>query len=151
MKKLVTALCICAFLASCGSEKSEYEHYYEDKDGQTAQTETDPSADIATEDNMAAAEEPAEPVVESEYAKGAKLIAGSDCLSCHQEEKKVVGPSYVDVANKYEMNDKNIDYLAGKIIEGGKGVWGEIPMIAHPDMSRDDAKEMAKYILSLKK
>ncbi|MCX2739760.1 c-type cytochrome [Pontibacter anaerobius] len=85
------------------------------------------------------------------YENGAKLIAASDCLSCHQEEKKLVGPSYVEVAGKYEMNDKNVDYLADKIIKGGAGVWGQVPMTPHPTIEKEDAKEMARYILSLNK
>jgi cytochrome c len=85
------------------------------------------------------------------YEKGKNLIAMSDCLSCHQVDKRLVGPGYVEVAEKYEMNDKNVDYLAGKIIQGGAGVWGQIPMTPHPDLKKEDAAEMAKYILSLKK
>jgi len=85
------------------------------------------------------------------FEKGAKLIAGSDCLACHQEEKKLVGPAYVEVADKYAFNDKNVDYLAGKIIEGGSGVWGQVPMTPHPNISKADAQDMARYILSLKK
>ncbi|GAB3527371.1 hypothetical protein GCM10027443_03860 [Pontibacter brevis] len=85
------------------------------------------------------------------YEKGKNLIATSDCLSCHQVDRKLVGPGYVEVAQKYEFNDKNVDYLAGKIIDGGAGVWGQIPMSPHPDLSRENAREMAKYILSLRK
>jgi cytochrome c len=85
------------------------------------------------------------------FEKGKNLIAMSDCLACHQVEKRLVGPGYEEVAAKYEMNDKNVDYLAGKIIKGGSGVWGQIPMTPHPDLKQEDAKEMAKYILSLKK
>lgn len=85
------------------------------------------------------------------FDKGKNLIATSDCLACHKVDQKLVGPAYEEVAAKYELNDKNVDYLAGKIIEGGAGVWGQIPMSPHPDLSRDNAKEMAKYILSLRK
>lgn len=85
------------------------------------------------------------------FEKGKNLIATSDCLACHKIDQKLVGPAYEEVAAKYELNDKNVDYLAGKIIDGGAGVWGQIPMSPHPDLSRDNAKEMAKYILSLRK
>ncbi|SFG37482.1 c-type cytochrome [Pontibacter chinhatensis] len=85
------------------------------------------------------------------FEKGSKLIAGSDCLACHQVEKKIVGPSYTEVAQKYEFNDKNVDYLAGKIIEGGSGVWGQVPMTPHPNIPKADAQDMARYILSLRK
>ncbi|WP_276499193.1 c-type cytochrome [Pontibacter litorisediminis] len=83
------------------------------------------------------------------FENGAKLIAGSDCLACHQEKQKLVGPAYVEVAQKYEFNDKNVDYLASKIIEGGAGVWGQVPMTPHPNIKKEDAQEMARYILSL--
>ncbi|WP_299758654.1 c-type cytochrome [uncultured Pontibacter sp.] len=91
-----------------------------------------------------------EALASGNYQNGAKLIANSDCLACHQEKQKLVGPSYAEVADKYEFNDKNIDYLAGKIIEGGAGVWGQVPMTPHPNIPKQDAQEMARYILSLK-
>ncbi|MCT4203844.1 c-type cytochrome [Elizabethkingia anophelis] len=81
--------------------------------------------------------------------EGKKLVEGADCLSCHKVDAKLVGPSYQDVAAKY--TDADIDHLAGKIIEGGKGVWGDIPMTPHTGLSQDNAKLMVKYILSLKK
>jgi cytochrome c len=82
---------------------------------------------------------------------GEKLIAKSDCIGCHKVDKKLIGPSYLEIAKKYPLNDKNIAYLTGKIIKGGSGVWGSIPMSAHASLKKDDAKVMAKYILSLKK
>ncbi|MDI5895856.1 MAG: c-type cytochrome [Flavobacterium sp.] len=82
---------------------------------------------------------------------GEKLIAKSDCVGCHKLDKKLIGPSYLDIAKKYPSNEKNVAYLSGKIIKGGSGVWGTIPMAAHTSLKKDDAKSMAKYILSLKK
>ena len=81
--------------------------------------------------------------------EGKNLVEGTDCLSCHKIDSKLVGPSYHDVAAKYTEAD--IDMLANKIIDGGKGNWGEIPMTPHSGMSKDNAKLMVKYILSLKK
>ncbi|WP_292009722.1 c-type cytochrome [Chryseobacterium sp.] len=81
--------------------------------------------------------------------EGLKLIEGTDCLACHKIDEKLVGPSYQDVANKYTEADT--DHLAQKIIEGGQGVWGEVPMTPHAGMSKENAKLMVKYILSLKK
>src|SRR5690606_9021649 len=81
--------------------------------------------------------------------RGLALIEGSDCLSCHKVDTKLIGPSYQEVAAKYTEAD--IDKLAQKILDGGKGVWGDIPMTAHPGLSNEDAKQMVKYILSLKK
>ncbi|AKQ45761.1 hypothetical protein TH63_09045 [Rufibacter radiotolerans] len=85
------------------------------------------------------------------FEKGQKLIAASDCGTCHKIDKKLIGPAYIDVAKKYPSKKENFDYLAHKIIKGGKGVWGQIPMAPHPGISEADAKEMAKYILSLNK
>jgi cytochrome c len=82
---------------------------------------------------------------------GEKLIAKSDCIGCHKLDKKLIGPSYLDIAKKYPSNDKNIAYLSGKIIKGGSGVWGTIPMSAHSSLKKTDATYLAKYILSLKK
>ena len=79
-----------------------------------------------------------------------ELAQKNACLACHGVDKKIVGPAYVDVANKYEATEANIEMLAGKIINGGSGSWGEIPMAPHTSLSTDDAKEMVKYILSLK-
>jgi cytochrome c len=86
-----------------------------------------------------------------QISEGEKLIAKSDCIGCHNKDKKVVGPSYVDIANKYAATDKNINYLSGQIIKGGSGVWGSLPMGAHSSLNKDEAKSMVKYILSLKK
>jgi cytochrome c len=63
---------------------------------------------------------------------------------------KVVGPSYVDIANKYAATDKNINHLSGQIIKEVR-VWGSLPMGAHSSLNKDEAKSMVKYILSLKK
>jgi cytochrome c len=82
---------------------------------------------------------------------GELLINKSDCIGCHHKVNKLIGPSYTDIAKKYPNNEKNINYLANKIIKGGSGVWGKIPMTPHPKVSTNDAKLMAKYILSLKK
>jgi cytochrome c len=65
--------------------------------------------------------------------------------------EKLTGPSYKDVAAKYENTDANITLLAEKIIKGGQGVWGPIPMTPHAALSEADAKQMVKYILLLKK
>ncbi|RZK31453.1 MAG: c-type cytochrome [Hymenobacter sp.] len=83
-------------------------------------------------------------------AKGAQLIAGSDCGSCHKQDEKLVGPAYTAIAQKYPSTAANIAMLGNKIITGGKGHWGEIPMTPHPALALADTKEMAKYILSLK-
>lgn len=81
--------------------------------------------------------------------EGKALIAASDCLTCHKEDAKLIGPAYQDVAAKYTEAD--IDKLADKVVAGGQGVWGDVPMAAHAGMDKENAKKMVKYILSLKK
>ena len=97
-------------------------------------------------------EEPVVKVVDSAAAgkhEGLALIEGADCLTCHKDDVRVVGPSYQEVADKY--TDGDLDMLADKIIEGGKGNWGEIPITPHAGMSKENAKKMVEYIMTLKK
>lgn len=82
-------------------------------------------------------------------AQGESLVKASDCKTCHHVANKIIGPSHTDVAKKYEFTKANVEYLAGKIITGGSGVWGEVPMTAHADLSQADAEKMARYVLSL--
>lgn len=80
---------------------------------------------------------------------GLKLIAKSDCKSCHNKNLKTIGPSYSDIAKKYENNEGNISLLSSKVKKGGSGVWGEQLMTAHDDLADEDIKEMVTYIMSL--
>ncbi|GGH76211.1 cytochrome c [Filimonas zeae] len=80
--------------------------------------------------------------------KAVELMAKSDCLTCHKVRDKLVGPSYEEISKKYKQTD--IDMLAAKIIEGGSGNFGQVPMTPHPNISKEDAREMVKYILSIK-
>jgi cytochrome c len=81
---------------------------------------------------------------------GQLLIVKSDCIGCHKKDEKLIGPSYVDIAAKYPVTDENISLLAGKILTGGKGVWGPVPMTPHKKLTEDEAKTIVQYILSLK-
>ena len=74
----------------------------------------------------------------------------NNCMACHQIERKVVGPSYKEIANKYRTQESAADYLAKKIRAGGKGVWGPMPMPAQPHVSEAEAKKLAEYILNIK-
>ena len=85
------------------------------------------------------------------YIKGLEKVKGSDCTGCHQVDRKLIGPAYADVAAKYENTEANVAMLAKKVIAGGVGVWGEIPMAAHPNLTEEDATDMVRYILLLKK
>jgi cytochrome c len=86
-----------------------------------------------------------------DYQKGLELVGKSDCLGCHKVDDKVLGPSYREVAAKYDNSDATVKLLAQKIIKGGKGVWGEVYMSPHPQISEADAEQMVKYIMLLKR
>jgi len=87
--------------------------------------------------------------------KGLELIGASDCTTCHRLHKDApgasIGPAYSEVANKYpNAADTTVDRLVNKILKGGTGVWGTVPMTPHPALAPADIKEMVTYILSLK-
>lgn len=72
-----------------------------------------------------------------------------NCLACHAVDKKVVGPSYKDVAKKYAGQDVAAK-LATKVMKGGSGTWGAIPMPANPQVNQAEADSLVKWILSMK-
>ena len=78
------------------------------------------------------------------------LAKSKNCMACHAVDKKLVGPSYKDVAKKYGNDAKAVDMLAGKIQKGGSGEWGAIPMPANPQVSEAEAKKLAAWVLSNK-
>ena len=77
------------------------------------------------------------------------LIEASDCTSCHTVDRTVVGPSYVDVANKYAGQASAAVILSRSILEGGSGTWGDVAMTPHPDLNDSDLAEIVAWILSL--
>lgn len=76
------------------------------------------------------------------------LAKSKNCMTCHQLDKKVVGPAYKEVAKKYAAKDEAM--LTEKIIKGGKGNWGAVPMPPNPKVSPEEASKLVKWILSLK-
>ncbi|MFA5082691.1 MAG: c-type cytochrome [Hydrogenophilaceae bacterium] len=78
-----------------------------------------------------------------------KLAQSKACLSCHQIDKKVVGPALKDVANKYKGDAKAQEHLLGVVQKGGKGVWGNVPMPPQPGVKPDEAQALVKWVLSL--
>ena len=80
----------------------------------------------------------------------AQLAAKKNCLACHAVDKKVVGPSYKDVAAKYAGQKDAVDKLAAKIMKGGSGVWGPVPMPANPQVNEAEAKQLAAWVLTQK-
>jgi cytochrome c len=85
----------------------------------------------------------------SAVATGRRLIEGSDCLSCHQFNRKSIGPAYVDVAHKYHDDSTATARLVRKIRQGGSGVWGQVAMAAHPNLTDEQVSAMVAYIMSL--
>jgi cytochrome c len=78
------------------------------------------------------------------------LAEKKNCLACHQVDKKLVGPSYKEVAAKYTGQKDAAAKLAEKIQKGGTGVWGQVPMPANPQVNADEAKTLATWILTVK-
>ena len=130
MKKVLGTMAAVIMLAACGGSSEK-------------KTEETAAAPAATASNDLSSN--------PDYTKGLALVAGSDCLTCHKTSEKNIGPAYKDVAAKYENTEENVKMLATKVIKGGSGVWGEVPMTPHPQISQEDAEAMVKYVLLLKK
>ena len=129
MKKYVVFAALCTAMVACNS--SDGTKKAEDKSAESA---TAPAGGAATAAND----------------KALEMIGSLDCTTCHKISEKNIGPAYTEVAQKYEATDANINMLVEKVIKGGSGNWGTVPMTPHPALSADSAKEMVKYILSLK-
>ena len=80
----------------------------------------------------------------------ADLAQKKNCMACHAVDKKVVGPAYKDVAAKYAGQKDAADKLADKIVKGGSGVWGPVPMPANTQVTPAEAKQLAQWVLTLK-
>lgn len=87
---------------------------------------------------------------EPDFIKGENIVLASDCATCHKPDGRINGPSYIEIADKYNADPKQIPMLANKIIKGGKGTWGEVLMTAHPTLSQEDAEAAVKYIYYFK-
>jgi cytochrome c len=85
-----------------------------------------------------------------DYHRGVELFYKNDCGTCHADKVKLSGPSYAEIAAKYNADTAMIPMLADRIIKGGKGVWGEVAMTAHPNLSKEDAIALVKYIYLMK-
>ena len=72
-----------------------------------------------------------------------------DCKTCHKEAEASIGPNYKDIAAKYKERKDALKYLQGKMKTGGSGVWGEVTMPAHPNITTDETRQIGLYILSL--
>jgi cytochrome c len=126
MKKYVVFAALCTAMVACNS--SDGTKKADEKPAESANN----SAATAAND------------------KALEMIGALDCTTCHKISEKNIGPAYTDVAKKYESTEANINMLAEKVIKGGSGNWGTVPMTPHPALSADSAKEMVRYILNLK-
>ena len=79
-----------------------------------------------------------------------QLATAKNCMACHAVDKKLVGPSYKEVAAKYATDKGAADKLAAKIVKGGAGVWGAVPMPANAQVNEADAKKLAAWVLATK-
>ncbi|OYU98540.1 MAG: cytochrome C' [Burkholderiales bacterium PBB5] len=89
-------------------------------------------------------------VVAAPAFANADLAQKKSCLACHATDKKLVGPSYKDVAAKYAGQKDAAAKLADKIQKGGVGAWGQVPMPANPQVNAEEAKQLATWVLSIK-
>jgi cytochrome c len=78
-----------------------------------------------------------------------KLASSKNCMGCHGVDKKLVGPAFKDVAAKYRTDKTSAEKLSSKIIQGGSGVWGVLPMPANPQVSEADARKLAAWVLGM--
>ena len=78
------------------------------------------------------------------------LATAKNCMACHAVDKKLVGPSYKDVAAKYAGQQDAVEKLSAKVIKGGSGVWGPIPMPANAQVTPDEAKKLIAWIMTQK-
>ena len=78
------------------------------------------------------------------------LATAKNCMACHATDKKLVGPAYKEVAIKYAGQKDAVDTLAVKIIKGGAGVWGPVPMPANAQVNDAEAKKLAAWVLTQK-
>jgi len=78
------------------------------------------------------------------------LAQKKNCMACHAVDKKLVGPAYKEVAAKYAGQKDAVDKLAAKVVKGGSGVWGQVPMPANPQVNDAEAKQLVQWIMTLK-
>jgi cytochrome c len=132
MRKVLLMMAFSPLFFACGS--GEGEKKAEEKKDEPAKTEA-----------------PKPLASQEELDKGLEMIGKLDCTACHAIDKAVLGPSYIDVAKKYEPTEANVDSLSVKVIKGGAGIWGNVQqMTPHPSLSMDSARTMVRYILSLR-
>ena len=89
-------------------------------------------------------------VVSASASANEELAQKSACLACHSVDKKIVGPAFKDVAAKYKDDQGAEAKLVEKVMKGGSGVWGQIPMPPNSSVKEEDVKTLVKWVLSQK-
>ena len=89
-------------------------------------------------------------VMASSAMANADLAKSKNCMACHAVQNKLVGPAYKDVAAKYAGQKDAEDKLVAKVLKGGSGVWGAIPMPANPQVNEAEARTLVKWVLAQK-
>jgi cytochrome c len=90
------------------------------------------------------------PVALADAAKEAAFAKSKNCLACHAIDKKVVGPAFKAVADKYRQDPGAAERLALKVRQGGNGVWGVVYMPANAQLSPEESKRLVAWVLGLK-
>ncbi len=91
----------------------------------------------------------ASPATPATLAAGLAAVNASDCIRCHGVDRRYVGPAFNQVAARYQGRPDAVDYLVGKICNGGAGEWGRALMPRHPQLSEEQARQMAQWVMSL--
>ncbi|WP_296510820.1 c-type cytochrome [Rhodoferax sp.] len=82
-------------------------------------------------------------------AAGLAAVNASDCMRCHGVDRRYVGPAFQQISARYQSRPDAVNYLAGKIRNGGAGEWGRALMPRHPQLSEAQAQQMAQWVMSL--
>ena len=138
-KRIIIVFCLPVLLSSCGGNAPNQET------SNDTSTVNNPAGTKAADSSGTKSSTIS---IATSTDKGADLIVKNDCRNCHREREKLIGPAFSDVAKRYRASD--IDTLAGKIIKGGSGHWGDAAMSPHPSLALSDAKTIIKFILQYK-
>ncbi|HEX2535662.1 MAG TPA: c-type cytochrome [Chitinophagaceae bacterium] len=146
IRKFLFAVVVAAACTACGNDSKDASNNTQPEVTTNTTDNTTQQPDSSTTQAMNAGTQ----ISAADADKGLELIGKSDCLTCHKVEERLIGPSYREVATKYAATDETITMLSEKIIQGGAGNWGQVAMTPHPQLSKEDAQLMAKYVMSLK-
>ena len=137
MKLLIGIVSLLA-LAACGNNQSGSQPTSSDSAGSITKI-----TDSATASASAGTEHTGHP--------GYAIMVQNDCKTCHTPDKPSTGPSFIMIAARYDSTKAGtVEHLAKKVITGGKGSWGDVPMTPHAALSEQDAETLVKYVLSYK-